>query len=278
MAGDGRQGTSPSQAGLPGRAPSAGQIAAMAIMQANNHVASLLSHELNTPLSVVMAAVETLADDLKDDCLGPESREDLFGLIQQNVERLRNNVRRLILFMQLEWEFQQGFGPPHVSEGIDLNDTVRLAQGLLGEVHRDKGLVVEMLLADDLPLLTCSPDRLETCIHELLSNAYRFCPAQAELVIETAMRAGDRVGLRLSHPQRQIDSRKLELVYLPFWQSEALNTRHTDGLGLGIPITKRLLRSMGGDLTVQLDGDLLTFRLEMPLQRGEAPCSSSTGS
>ncbi len=251
------------------RSESAEKAAALAVMQANNHVASLLSHELNTPLSVVMAAVETLVDDLKAGDLSVEVREDLFGLIHQNIERLRHNVGRLVLFMQLEWELQQGFGPPHVYPDVDLNDAVRLAQGLLGETHRDKGVTMHLSLAEDLPTLTCSPDRLETCIHEVLSNAYRFTPARGEVQVSTCRLADGQVQLRVRHAQTQLDARKLELVYLPFWQSEALNTRHTDGLGLGVPIAKRLMRSMGGDLQVDLAKDgTLSFHLELPLSAG----------
>jgi signal transduction histidine kinase len=270
MARDGRESAGTSQAAAAdGRSAVAARAAAVAVMQANNHVASLLSHELNTPLSVIMAAVETLVDDLKGGDLQAEVREDLFGLINQNIDRLRHNVSRLVLFMQLEWELQQGFGPPHVYPDVDLNDAIRLAQGLLGETHRDKGVAMHLQLADDLPLLTCSPDRLETCIHELLSNAYKFTPAKGEVQVVTCQIPGGRVQVLVRHPQTQLDAQKVQLVYLPFWQSEALNTRHTDGLGLGVPIAKRLVRSMGGDLHVALAGDgTLSFQVDLPLVPG----------
>jgi signal transduction histidine kinase len=272
MARDGGKSSGSSQAAAKERrTATAAEAAAVAVMQANNHVASLLSHELNTPLSVVMAAVETLVDDLKAGGLPAEVREDLFGLIHQNIDRLRHNIGRLVLFMQLEWELQQGLGPPHVYPDVDLNDAVRLAQGLLGETHRDKGVAVAMSLAADLPMLTCSPDRLETCIHELLTNAYKFTPRSGEVQVETSQITGRRVRLQVRHPQNQLDARKLELVYLPFWQSEALNTRHTDGLGLGVPIAKRLVRSMGGDLRVQLGPDgMLCFQVDLPMTVGES--------
>lgn len=243
--------------------------AAAAVMQANNHVTSLLSHELNTPLSVIMAAVETLVDDLKAGDLPAEMREDLFGLIGQNIERLRRNVSRLVLYMQLDWEFQQGVGPPHVYPDVDLNDAIRIAFGLLSETHRDKHVTMHLDLAEDLPRLTCSPDRLETCIHELLSNAFKFTPAQGEVQVETGRVPDGRVQVQVRHRQTQLDAQKLQLVYLPFWQSEALNTRHSDGLGLGVPIAKRLVRSMGGDLQVSLAGDgTLSFQVALPLTPG----------
>lgn len=257
--------------GRSSRQPGGPIAAAIAVMTANNQVASLLSHELNTPLSVVMAAIETLADDARDQILPSDAREDLFRLINQNIARLRQNISRLILFTQLEWELEHGVQPPHVYPDVDLNDAIAIASSLLAETNRDKGVELALELAPDLPPLTCSPDRLEACVHELIGNLYKFAPPRGQVGIRTSPHGTRHVAMELRNAQTQIDRRKLQLVYLPFWQAENLNTRHSDGLGLGIPIAKRLANSLGGDLNARLeDGGALVFDVVLPLQPGDA--------
>lgn len=241
---------------------------AVRVMQENNHVTSLLSHELNTPLSVVMASLETLADG----GLNLEQTHEVHRLIGSNIDRLRKNIGRIILFMQLEWESHNGIAPPYIRPGLDFFELLAVSLSMVQESLDKKGVTTKLQLEGETPVMTCCQDRLELCLYEILDNAVKFTPPGGNLTLHSHCRP-PWVHLDIEQAPVAIDPEYLRLFYLPFWQQEALNTRRIDGMGLGIPLIRRLIVSLGGQFTISAADQRIDLAISLPVDAGDPSCS-----
>jgi anti-sigma regulatory factor (Ser/Thr protein kinase) len=119
-------------------------------------------------------------------------------------------------------------------------------------------------------------DRVLQILANLLSNAVKFTDPGGEIAIEVDQRAeapgaghlhgdGPWVLIRVRDNGIGIDPVHLETIFSPFVQAEAGHTRRSDGTGLGLTISRRLARLMGGDVTVEsAPGDGSVFTLWLP--------------
>jgi signal transduction histidine kinase len=97
----------------------------------------------------------------------------------------------------------------------------------------------------------------------LLSNAVKFTPSGGRIELGFAL-TEDAVTLRVSDSGPGIPADSLSRIFDPFVQLDSGLTRRAEGAGLGLAISRRLARLMGGDLTVESEvgkGSRFSFSL-----------------
>lgn len=105
-----------------------------------------------------------------------------------------------------------------------------------------------------------------------LGNAIKFTE-QGEVVL-AAIEVGDQVVLRVSDTGPRIAKEHLDEIFEPFWQVQGGTTRRLGGTGLGLSVTRRLARLLGGEVTAESElGRGSTFRFQLPLQPPPPPKS-----
>jgi two-component system, sensor histidine kinase len=96
----------------------------------------------------------------------------------------------------------------------------------------------------------------------LVGNAIKYSEqGQVELRV---LRDGDSLLCRVRDSGLGIDASDLERIFEPFTQVDQSNTRRAGGTGLGLPISRRLARLLGGDVVVESArgvGSVFTLRL-----------------
>lgn len=98
----------------------------------------------------------------------------------------------------------------------------------------------------------------------LVGNSIEFTPRGGRIAVSDAVE-GDAVLLRVTDSGIGIPPEKLETIFEPFVQVSAGLTRHAEGAGLGLAISRELARAMGGDLTAEsTPGAGSTFTLRLP--------------
>ncbi len=105
----------------------------------------------------------------------------------------------------------------------------------------------------------------------LLSNAIKFTE-KGEVRVECAVNSG-LLEVRIADTGVGIAAENIEDIFEPFWQAEQTATRKTSGTGLGLSVTRKLARLLGGDVTVASKvGAGSTFLLTLPMKApaGEA--------
>jgi len=149
---------------------------------------------------------------------------------------------------------------------MDLVDTTRLEAGQLrmdclsvdlrSYVHDLKGRLADVLemdrvrveIPEGLPRVSADPDRLERIFTNLLSNALKYSPPDAEVRV-TAERQDGMVVVSVIDRGAGIPLEDLPHLFERFYR--ARGTRKTEGLGLGLYITRMLVEAHGGKIWVE---------------------------
>ena len=218
--------------------------AAEAASRAKTEFLAVLSHEMRTPLNIVLGILEHLLESSTALStrqaleLALRSGRSLLDVIVAMLDYAGLEAGRVLLR-------RQAFDPRHLAAAV-------------AERHltaaKDKGLHLNLTVAPEVPSrLIGDPDRLGQALSNLLANAVRFTAlGEIQLALLNITPGNDTTRCRLlaviSDTGMGITDAKLEYVFEPFTQEDATSTRRFGGLGLGLAITRRLVLLMGGSL------------------------------
>ena len=199
-----------------------------------------VSHDLRTPLASLRAMAEAIDEGVVDD---PPTMRRYATEMRRSAESLGTLIDDLFELVQLEPE---AIAAEARRATVELVDTTALA-ACGGDAER-KGLRVETELngAADAP---CSP-RLGRVLQNLVQNAIRHTPADGTVRVE-AERSPGTLRLTVSDSGEGIPSDSLDRVFEPYWRGDA--ARSSEGAGLGLALSKRIVESLGGEIEVDSD-------------------------
>lgn len=215
---------------------------------------SNVSHELRTPLTPIRG----FADVLNRRDVPADEVQRYAGQIVSSAERLERVVTRIVDFAALDSGRMQA-----QIEGCDLGE---LVDEVLGAWRRRlPQRQFRRRLARQLPPVETDHSMLTRCLDELVDNAVKFS-GEDDPVIVTA--APDDGAVRLTVRDRGVGfpPERAAAVFGDFYQVDASETRHFDGLGLGLALVRRLVDALGGDATVEsAPGEGAAFHLWLPV-------------
>lgn len=188
-----------------------------------------LSHELRTPVTVILGMAQTLAKAPE----GPE-REELLHRIIARAEDLARLVERFELTVDAR-----------LVEHVDL---VALARDLAEASPR-----IRVEAEGEIPEVSLNPGAARRILEELLDNALRFSPEGSPVEVRIAAGPG-RVEVRIRDHGPGIEPEDRERIFGPLEQLEDLNVRVHQGAGMGLPLARTAARAMGGDVTLESSG------------------------
>jgi len=243
------------------RARNEAEIARAEAERANNSKTDFLavmSHELRTPLTAIMGYEELLSDGIT----GPvtEMQKQQLGRINASARHLLGLIDEILTFARVD------IGRERVRwESMSINHTLTDAAALVQPMASDKHLrfVVELLEEDQA--IQTDGTKLRQMLVNLLSNGIKFTD-KGEVRLGCAVNNGN-LEVEIADTGVGIAAENFEDVFEPFWQAEQTATRKTGGTGLGLSVTRKLARLLGGDVTVvSRMGAGTTFLLTLPMK------------
>lgn len=201
-----------------------------------------VSHELRTPLTSVIG----FADMLRSGVFGPvtEASDEAVAHIQHSSYVLLRLINDVLDYSKMEaGHFAVDIYP------VDIGLCVQMAAGALRPQLHDRGLSLNLQLADDLPLVQANSARLEQVLMNLIGNAIKFTE-NGTITIEAAV-YGPKLRLHIRDTGIGIPQEYQHSVFDAFRQIENPLTRRFGGTGLGLAITKRLMELMGGQIWLE---------------------------
>lgn len=217
-------------------------------------LAAGVAHEINNPLTVIMANAQLLQRRLSS-----REREltEMVELIIQAGERASQAVRDLLDFARRE-RFE-------VSE-VDINASLRRILGLVRHELIANSIDLVFLPDDHLPAVIASQDHLEGVWLNLLLNAVdAIHPGPGNIRVATRQAAG-QVQVVIADNGRGIEPEQLPHIFDPFFTTKGRGR----GTGLGLSICQQIIARHGGEIRVYSQtGAGTQFTIVLPLSNGE---------
>ena len=219
---------------------------------------AVMSHELRTPLTAIMGYEELLSDGIT----GPvtELQRQQLGRINASARHLLGLIDEILTFARVD------VGRERIRwESMSVNHTIADAAALVEPMAAAKSInfIVELLEEDQA--IQTDGTKLRQMLVNLFSNGIKFTE-EGEVRVGLSVSIGS-LEVSIADTGVGIAAENIEEIFEPFWQAEQTATRKTGGTGLGLSVTRKLARLLGGDVTVASRVGIGTiFLLTLPMK------------
>lgn len=219
---------------------------------------SAVTHELRTPLTTFRMYAEMLSEGMVDEA----KRARYLVTLRREADRLGELVENVLAYARIESD-----RAPLVPEDLPLEALLQRA----GERLEERARAADLRLAIDLPsalqhaIVRADPAAVEQILFNLVDNAAKYGPSRTAPRIELdACEAGHHVALRVRDHGPGIPAAEQRVIFEPFAKATTETSGSKPGVGLGLALSRRLARQLGGDLTVENARPGARFVLTLP--------------
>jgi signal transduction histidine kinase len=209
------------------------------------------AHELRTPVTSIYG----FADLLRTRRFDRETAKDVVATLHQQAEHLVRLLNELLDLSRIEARAAQAFDLERQPLGPILMAAATEARPP-GDTR-----ATALRVAPGLPELMLDRVKMRQALANVLSNAYKFSPPDAPISVD-AFRDGNRVGIRVSDRGIGMSQGELAHLFERFWRADG--AREIPGSGLGMALTREIVRFHGGSVEVRSapgEGTQVTFWL-----------------
>ena len=229
------------------------------IDQLKSEFVAKVSHELRSPLSTIHEQLAVVLSDMME--IAPETDQKILGRAKEKTHSLISLIGDLLDLSRIE---EGAICTEPVPVEIDT-----LLKGIV-DFLKDKAAAKKQSLsleinADSLPEIQADPLALESIFGNLIANAINYTPENGQIQVTVEM-AGINVKVNVIDNGFGIEAKYLDQIFERFYRVKNDQTRYITGTGLGLPIVKELVQSLGG--FVEVDSTLgkgSTFTVLLPV-------------
>jgi two-component system sensor histidine kinase KdpD len=209
-------------------------IVAMESERLRNSVLSVISHDLRTPLTTLVGLSSILAAGQVD----AARQADIAQSIQEESLRMNHLVTNLLDMAKLQ-------------SGVKLNREWQLLDDVVGSAVRAcqrslQGHTLQLLLADDLPVLEYDAVLIERVLVNLLENAAKYTPPDSQITLK-ADTEGATIRVCVQDNGPGLPGGQEQKLFDKFTRGSSEST--TPGVGLGLAICRSIVEAHGGQIT-----------------------------
>lgn len=218
------------------------------------------SHELKTPLAVIIANMEILS---KDGAVPEESKRWVQSTADESAH-MKNLVEELLELARTD-ESASGTQGVMQKVDVDFSDMVESATLEFDAIAFERGCLIEEDIATGIHV-NGDPEWLGRLVKILIENACKYSE-QGSTIRVTLAREGRRCTYSVNNHGQVIAAEDLPHVFDRFYRTDKARSRdaQTGGFGLGLAIAKGIATSTGGDITATSSEESgTTFRVVLP--------------
>lgn len=217
-----------------------------------------MSHELRTPLNSILILARILNENKQANL--SEEQVKYAGVIQNAGKDLLALINDILDLAKIE------SGKVDLNlEQVEMQEVKQDIELLFSEVANNKNVSFSYSVAKDLPpFIVTDKFRLEQILKNLLSNAFKFTPANGRISVNVGRidpagrrtKGGEPVSMDLVEfsvvdTGIGIPPDKLEIIFEAFKQADGSTSRKYGGTGLGLSICRELVHLLGGEIEVK---------------------------
>lgn len=227
---------------------------------AKNRFIALTTHELRTPLSAIVATAEVL--NLKF-CESDEQRDDFIKTIYEQGLHLMELVNDILDFAKI----QAGKMELYVEQIDPVPVVTKLAQGF-DQMASQAEVAIDVKAPQIATMVYVDALRLKEVVNNVVSNAIKYNRTGGRVTVEFSIVEAERLmRISVTDTGQGIPASKIHHVFNEF-ETVGNVSKHHKGTGLGMPISKRLMKAMGGDLSLEsVEGEGTTFFIDIPIDK-----------
>jgi signal transduction histidine kinase len=233
----------------------------IAAEQARTHLTHFLanmSHELRTPLNAIIGLTEMMVTNATR--LGTEKALEPLRRVNAAGTHLLSLITEILDLSKIE-AGKLELNPEPINLARLIDEVVGTA-GQLAEKNKNR-LIVEA--QENVGAVKADPMRLKQILLNLLSNACKFTKeGEVALRVRKAADGRDWIEFDVADTGIGLTAEQQASLFQDFTQADSLTSRHYGGTGLGLALSRKLARMMGGDVTVMSEagkGSMFTVRL-----------------
>ncbi|GAC1485977.1 MAG: hypothetical protein NVS1B5_08100 [Gemmatimonadaceae bacterium] len=211
--------------------------------RAKSEFLATMSHELRTPLNAISGYTELLKMGIR----GPVTAAQVADLdrINRSQAHLLGIINDILQFAKLE------VGQLEISvEDFSVNAALGVTKELIAPLLEAKKLSYTCQQGDESVTVRADRDRFQQIVLNLLSNAIKFTPKKGKITVSWHLDE-DNVVIEVADTGIGMDASELDRIFDPFIQVHSGTTRTSEGVGLGLAISRDMARQMAGDITVR---------------------------
>ena len=235
---------------------------ALALSERRSAFVSAVTHELRTPLTTFRLYTEMLSEGMVDE----QGRQRYLGTLRTEAERLAHLVENVLAYARLERNRAGG-----AIEEVPVSELLDRVGGRLADRAAQAGMTVE-IVNEAGPEVAALIDlsAVERVLYNLVDNACKYAGDADDT--EIGLTIGTRDGLlslRVSDSGPGVTAADRGRLFKPFSKSATVAANTKPGVGLGLTLSRRLARKMGGELRLlERDKRGASFELALPLSQG----------
>jgi Na+/proline symporter/signal transduction histidine kinase len=198
-----------------------------------------VTHELRTPITAIRAASEILHDD---DDIPEEIRKQFLQNIISESDRLNRLIDKIL---DLE-KFETGKQKIYLSKN-SISETISNTLESLNQLIKNNNISIDFFSSNDIKAFY-DEERITQVIHNLMSNAIKFCsPTNGKIKINISENT-DFVEIKIRNNGKSIEEEDFEAIFDKFYQSKNQNIKKPIGSGLGLAICKKIIEHHKGKI------------------------------
>ena len=201
-----------------------------------------VSHDLQTPLTSMRAILEALSDGMVDD---PETVKRYLQTAQRDVRSLSSLIDDLFQMAQLD----AGGLPLHAAQA-SLGDLLSDTLESFTQLARQQGITLGGNVEADVDPVFMDTQAIGRVLNNLIGNALRHTPPHGQVSVGVR-RTGSGVEVSVSNTGEEIRAEDLPYIFDRFYRGDKSRSRTTGGAGLGLAISRSIVRAHGGEIWVE---------------------------
>lgn len=230
------------------------------VSRIREHYLSVASHEIRTPLAVVSGFAALLIRQFETGTPDQERVETLLGELRQGVDRLESLTEDLLVASSVERERK--------SLEFEEVDLVELASEVIQRVRvANPDLNGNIRLTGESEVLGhWSPSLLDRALSNLIGNAVKYSADEVDVRVAVRKTSPHNASVEVSDAGIGVSETDYDLLFMPFMRGSVAR-RMSDGTGLGLYITRKIVDRHGGTIDVDsTPGRGSTFTVNLPLR------------
>ena len=211
------------------------------------------SHELKTPLTVILSNAQMLAENVED----PELRKRMTASILTVSQQMKDLVTKLLNSAQVD----QGIGAMQFS-AVDLSHTVSNALLPFAPIFYEQGMELDSVVQDDIWVQGSQPHLIQV-VNILLDNAQKYGVEHGHTRVTLRQQGKKSCLLTVANEGKALSGQELKNIFKRFYRADAARER-TGSYGLGLSIAEGIVQAHRGKIWAESKDGVNTFLIQLP--------------